>query len=124
MTRSELAGRVVRRHGGSLTADDVEEAVRNIVEQMSAALALGDPIEIRGFGSFRLHYRAPRSGRNPATGGTVELGGRYMPRFKPGKRLRERVNEAWRRETDSGFQSSSGKGFGGLAGHASVEVGS
>ncbi len=48
--------------------------------------------------------RAPRSGRNPATGGTVELGGGYMPRFKPGKRLRERVNEAWRRETDSGIQ--------------------
>lgn len=104
MTRSGLAERVARRHAGRLTADEVEDAVRNIVEQMSGALARGDRIEIRGFGSFRLHYRPPCTRRNPSTGETVELDGRYTPRFKSGQRLRDRVNEAWRRETGGSRQ--------------------
>ncbi|MDE0658707.1 MAG: integration host factor subunit beta [Gammaproteobacteria bacterium] len=102
MTRSGLIERVAQRHGGRLAVDDVEKAVKNIVEQMSSALARGDRIEIRGFGSFRLHYRRPRTGRNPATGGAVELDGRHVPRFKPGKQLRDCVNEARRRETGGG----------------------
>jgi len=57
-------------------------------------LATGGRIEIRGFGSFSLHYRAPRVGRNPKTGDTVDLNGKYVPHFKPGKDLRERVNES------------------------------
>ena len=57
------------------------------------ALARGERIEIRGFGSFSLHYRAPRIGRNPKTGEQVALAGKYVPHFKPGKELRERVNE-------------------------------
>ena len=98
MTRSELTVRMARRHRGRLAAEDVENAVRNIVEQMSGALARGDRIEIRGFGSFRLQYWRPRWGRNPATGEPVKMDGSYVPRFRPGKRLRERVDEAWRRE--------------------------
>ena len=102
MTRAELTVRMARRHGGRLAAEDMEKAVRNIVEQMSGALARGDRIEIRGFGSFRLHYWRPRWGRNPATGEQVEIDGRYVPHFKPGKRLRERVDEALRRERGGG----------------------
>jgi integration host factor subunit beta len=67
--------------------------VRNVIEQMSVALASGDRIEIRGFGSFSLHYRPPRTGRNPKTGTAVALPGKYVPHFKPGKELRHRVNE-------------------------------
>jgi integration host factor subunit beta len=63
-----------------------------MIEQMSQALASGERIEIRGFGSFSLHYRPPRVGRNPKTGDAVELVGKHVPHFKPGKELRERVN--------------------------------
>jgi len=58
---------------------------------MSGALASGERIEIRGFGSFSLNYRPPRTGRNPKTGDAVALSGKYVPHFKPGKELRERV---------------------------------
>jgi integration host factor subunit beta len=62
-----------------------------MLESMSEALASGERIEIRGFGSFTLHFRSPRIGRNPKTGESVALPGRYAPHFKPGKELRERV---------------------------------
>ena len=75
-----------------LSSRDVELAIKTILEQMSQALATGERIEIRGFGSFSLHYREPRRGRNPKTGDAVELTGKYVPHFKPGKELRERVN--------------------------------
>ena len=61
---------------------------------MAQSLAQGKRIEIRGFGSFSLHYREPRVGRNPKTGQSVELEGKYVPHFKPGKELRDRVNES------------------------------
>jgi integration host factor subunit beta len=61
---------------------------------MTTALSTNERIEIRGFGSFCLHYRAPRTGRNPKTGTTVELEGKHVPYFKPGKELRERVNQS------------------------------
>jgi len=61
---------------------------------MAQTLSDGDRIEIRGFGSFSLHYRAPRVGRNPKTGASVSLEGKSVPHFKPGKELRERVNNA------------------------------
>jgi integration host factor subunit beta len=70
----------------------VELAVKSVIEQMSQALAAGERIEIRGFGSFALHYRPPRMGRNPKSGQAVALPGKYVPHFKPGKELRERVN--------------------------------
>ncbi len=66
--------------------------MKSLLEQMSHALSNGERIEIRGFGSFSLHYRPPRMGRNPKTGTAVALPGKYVPHFKPGKELRERVN--------------------------------
>ena len=96
MTKSELIERIAAVQT-QLSAKDVELAVKTILEQMSNALASGERIEIRGFGSFSLHYRAPRKGRNPKTGDTVELEGKYVPHFKPGKEMRERVNASIQR---------------------------
>ena len=91
MTKSELIERIAEMQP-QLSPKDVELAVKTILEQMSDALADGERIEIRGFGSFSLHYRAPRKGRNPKTGESVQLDGKYVPHFKPGKEMRERVN--------------------------------
>jgi len=73
---------------------DVELAVKCILEKMSRALSSGERIEIRGFGSFSLHYRQPRIGRNPKNGESVALSGKFVPHFKPGKELRSRVDES------------------------------
>jgi integration host factor subunit beta len=91
MTKSELIERIAARQT-QLSVKDIELAVKTILEHMSQTLATGERIEIRGFGSFSLHYREPRQGRNPKTGDTVELAGKYVPHFKPGKEMRERVN--------------------------------
>ncbi|MCL5041108.1 MAG: integration host factor subunit beta [Pseudomonadaceae bacterium] len=93
MTKSELIERIVEKQG-QLSAKDVELAIKTMLEHMSQALSTGERIEIRGFGSFSLHYRAPRVGRNPKTGDAVELDGKFVPHFKPGKELRDRVNES------------------------------
>jgi integration host factor subunit beta len=93
MTKSELIERIAARQT-QLSAKDVELAVKTIIEHMAETLAHGQRIEIRGFGSFSLHYRAPRIGRNPKTGESVGLAGKYVPHFKPGKELRERANES------------------------------
>lgn len=92
MTKSELI-EILADKLSHLPAKDVEIAVKEILEMMAQTLSKGDRIEIRGFGSFSLHYRAPRVGRNPKTGDSVELAGKYVPHFKPGKELRERVNQ-------------------------------
>lgn len=91
MTKSELIERIAYKQD-QLPARDVDSAVKMIIEMMSDYLAEGNRIEIRGFGSFSLHYRAPRMGRNPKTGDSVKLSGKYVPHFKPGKELRTRVN--------------------------------
>ena len=91
MTKSELIDTIARKQS-HLAYKDVELAVKILLEQMSQALAKGQRIEIRGFGSFSLHYRPPRIGRNPKTVESVALPGKYVPHFKPGKELRERVN--------------------------------
>jgi integration host factor subunit beta len=91
MTKSELMD-IIGRKQKHLPAKDVELAVKHILEVMSDSLSSGERIEIRGFGSFSLHYRPPRMGRNPKTGEVVALSGKYVPHFKPGKDLRERVN--------------------------------
>lgn len=92
MTKSELI-EILSSKNTHLNYKDVELAVKSLLEQMSQALATGQRIEIRGFGSFSLHYRPPRVGRNPKTGEAVALAAKYVPHFKPGKELRERVNE-------------------------------
>lgn len=91
MTKSELIEAIAARQT-QLSTKDVELAVKTILDHMSESLSSGGRIEIRGFGSFSLHYREPRRGRNPKTGDTVQLDGKYVPHFKPGKELRERVN--------------------------------
>ena len=93
MTKSELIEQIAMRQP-ELSAKDVETAVRIILDDMTDALATGGRVEIRGFGSFSLHYRKPRTGRNPKTGDSVELEGKHVPHFKPGKELRERVNRS------------------------------
>ncbi|RDV27586.1 integration host factor subunit beta [Alteromonas aestuariivivens] len=93
MTKSELIERLADQ-ARQIPAKELELAIKEMLEQMAQTLQKGDRIEIRGFGSFSLHYRAPRVGRNPKTGETVELDGKYVPHFKPGKELRERVNDS------------------------------
>lgn len=90
MTKSELIELLARRQP-HLKADDVDMAVKSLLQMMSGALAGGERIEVRGFGSFSLNYRPPRTGRNPKTGDAVALSGKHVPHFKPGKELRERV---------------------------------
>jgi integration host factor subunit beta len=91
MTKSELIGRLAERNP-RLVARDVDEAVKTILDAMTAALAQGSRIEIRGFGSFALNYRPPRIGRNPKSGERVQVPAKYVPHFKAGKELRERVD--------------------------------
>ncbi|MBE9516094.1 MAG: integration host factor subunit beta [Proteobacteria bacterium] len=91
MTKSELI-EVLAAKQPQLDHRDVELAVKELLEQMSVALSSGERIEVRGFGSFSLHYRPPRVGRNPKTGTAVHVPDKYVPHFKPGKELRERVN--------------------------------
>jgi len=93
MTKSELIEQLAQQHA-HVPVKDVENAVKEILELMAGSLSASERIEIRGFGSFSLHYRAPRTGRNPKTGDTVELDGKHVPHFKPGKELRDRVNES------------------------------
>jgi len=91
MTKSELISQLSERQP-QLDYRDVELAVKELLEQLSVALASGKRIEVRGFGSFSLHYRPPRIGRNPKTGDTVNVPDKHVPHFKPGKELRERVD--------------------------------
>jgi len=91
MTKSDLIEKISFSQG-QLSYRDVELSVKTIIEKMADRLSSGERIEIRGFGSFCLHYRAPRIGRNPKTGEKVSLRAKHVPHFKPGKELRERVN--------------------------------
>ena len=105
MTKSELIERIAARQS-QLSSRDVELAVKTIIEQMAQTLSTGERIEIRGFGSFSLHYRPPRMGRNPRSGSAVVLRGKYVPHFKPGKALRERVNTLPLATEETGSDSS------------------
>ena len=91
MTKSELIERLSLKIE-NLQGKELEYAVKELLEQMAQTLQRGERIEIRGFGSFSLHYRAPRIGRNPKTGESVELNGKHVPHFKAGKELRDRVD--------------------------------
>ena len=90
MNRSDLINRLAELHP-QLLIKDVDLAVKVILDSMSDTLSHGGRIEIRGFGSFGLNYRPPRLGRNPKTGEKVKVPAKYMPHFKTGKELRERV---------------------------------
>lgn len=93
MVKSELIIKIANKQD-SLSLKDVELSVNHILECMSEALGTGDRIEIRGFGSFCLHYRPPRKAHNPKTGARVYTEAKHTPHFKPGKDLRERVNSS------------------------------
>jgi len=92
INRSELIAALVREQT-HLKLDDVELAIKTLLDKVTQSLASGERIEIRGFGSFSLHRRPPRLGRNPKTGVQVALPERFMPHFKPGKDLRQQVCE-------------------------------
>ncbi len=119
MTKSELIERIARKQS-QLVYRDVELAAKTIIEHMAECLAGGGRIEIRGFGSFSLRFRPGRVGRNPKTGAPVSLPAKYVPHFKPGKKLRERVNRETRlaleagpdvRPDDARRSSASGHGY-------------
>lgn len=91
MTKSELID-LLADSQPHLSHKDVELAVKLLLDRVSDALADQERIEIRGFGSFSLHHRPQRIGRNPKTGDAVVIPSKAVPHFKPGKELRERVN--------------------------------
>ena len=93
MTKSELIDLLAVRQD-AFSRKDIDDAVSIILEQISQALSAGERIEIRGFGSFTLHERQARLGRNPRTGEPVALPVRHVPHFRAGKELRDRVQIA------------------------------
>ena len=93
MTKSDLIVRLAERFP-QLVAKDADFAVKMILDALSEALVKGDRIEIRGFGSFSLNYRPPRVGRNPKSGDKVSVPEKWVPHFKAGKELRERVDKS------------------------------
>lgn len=90
MNRSDLIAHLAELHP-QLFAKDAEHVVKIILDALSDRLSKGGRIEIRGFGSFGLNYRPPRQGRNPKTGDKVKVPAKFVPHFKAGKELRERV---------------------------------
>lgn len=91
MTKSELITRLAARFP-QLVTKDAELSVKMIIDAMAKNLSKGQRIEIRGFGSFDLNYRPPRMGRNPKSGEKVKVPEKYVPHFKAGKEMRERVD--------------------------------
>lgn len=91
MVKSELINKIAEEYD-SLSVRDIELAVNQVIEKLCSSLEQGGRIEVRGFGSFCLHYRPPRRAHNPKTGEKVITEGKYTPHFKPGKDLREQVN--------------------------------
>jgi integration host factor subunit beta len=90
ITRSDLV-KILSKNQRYLAPKDVEVVVRSLINILSKSLSSGERIEIRGFGSFNLHYHPSRIGRNPRTGESVNIAGKYVAHFKPGKELRKRV---------------------------------
>ena len=91
MTKSELIARLAEANP-HLYRQDVERIVTTIFEEITATLARGDRVELRGFGAFSVKERGPRTGRNPRTGEAVQVAAKYIPYFKTGKQLREKLN--------------------------------
>ena len=90
MTKSELIERLAK-HYPQLVVQDAQVVVRTILDVLAESLTRGQRVEIRGFGSFGLNYRPPRSGRNPKSGQKVQVPAKYVPHFKVGKELRDRI---------------------------------
>ncbi|MGE8546487.1 integration host factor subunit beta [Alcaligenes sp. Marseille-Q7550] len=107
MTKSELIALLASRYP-QLALRDMDFAVKTVLDSMTQALANGQRIEIRGFGSFSLSTRSPRVGRNPKSGEKVLVPGKQVPHFKAGKELRERVDSVFlqQEQTETDDQSS------------------
>jgi integration host factor subunit beta len=93
MTRSDLIAALASRFPNLMTKD-ADISVKEIIDAVTQALANGDRVEIRGFGSFALNYRPPRTGRNPKTGEKVQVPEKHVPHFKAGKEMRDRVEQS------------------------------
>ena len=91
MIRSELVSAIARENPG-LRVEEVEKIVSTFFDEIGQKLATGGRVELRGFGAFSTRARDPRKGRNPRTGDTVEVPGKRVPYFKPGKEMRVRLN--------------------------------
>lgn len=91
MTKSELIARLAAANP-HLYQRDMERIVTTIFEEITSALARGDRVELRGFGAFSVKKRGSRTGRNPRTGEAVSVSAKYIPYFKTGKELREKIN--------------------------------
>ncbi|NQV98478.1 MAG: integration host factor subunit beta [Rhodospirillales bacterium] len=91
MTKSELIAKLANENP-HLFQRDVERIVTTIFDEITNALAQGDRVELRGFGAFSIKERGSRVGRNPRTGEAVDVGEKFIPYFKTGKQLRERLN--------------------------------
>jgi integration host factor subunit beta len=108
MTKSQLIELLSARHS-QLAPKDAELAVKTMLDAMSQTLATGNRIEIRGFGSFGLNYRPPRVGRNPKTGEKVQVPRKYVPHFKAGKELRDRVDAKLNEEENAKAAASASR---------------
>lgn len=117
MTKSELIAKLAG-HFPQLGAADAELAVKMILDAMAKSLSQGERIEIRGFGSFGLNYRPPRVGRNPKSGEKVQVPAKYVPHFKAGKELRERVDIENQERGDEGTGSGTSQEVPGLTGRS------
>jgi len=93
ITKSELIEKISAKIP-QLGNKDVELSVKILIDKVIDSLATGDRTEVRGFGSFSVHYRKPRIGRNPKTGDSVSLPGKNAAHFKPGKVLRNKINNS------------------------------
>lgn len=93
MIKSELIDNLAAKMT-HLSEQQVANSINHILHYMTEALTSGQRVEIRGFGSFCLHYKSPRKAHNPKTGERVMTEGKYSPHFKPGKEMRERINES------------------------------
>ncbi|AEP10895.1 integration host factor subunit beta [Chloracidobacterium aggregatum] len=91
MTKADLVEVVAR--AADLTKKDAEVVVEEVFAAIIESLNRGEKIELRGFGSFRIRQRNPRRGRNPKTGDAVDIPAKAVPYFKPGKELRELINQ-------------------------------
>lgn len=91
MLKSKLIDRLAKKLN-HISVHEINHSVNVLIEAMRCALSRGERIEIRGFGSFALHYQPPHNARNPKTGKQVITKGKNRPHFKPGKKLRERVD--------------------------------
>ena len=90
--KSELVTAIAQHHSHMLEKD-VELSINRLIDYLCDALAQGERIEVRGFGSFTLHHRPPRQAHNPKTGKKLVTESKYTPHFKPGKELKDRVNK-------------------------------